>query len=466
MDIDAIYAFEGMQIKEIPGKFEKSLKFIAKFKDDISKIFESHEAFEKIAFMHAVARSSYKSRIKSIYNLYKKHDTVSIIVQILSYIIDKHIDFIDLDRGYVRPQPSNIFFYYTNKNLEEKCVYILCYLLPCLSSVLPMSNEFRETMNEKEHLAPLIHLLKKELFMEKFSKHFNDYFSIFIFSLKWTSRAADSHKSSWHELKTMETLFKYAKKFDKYELYFYMIAANIARDKDIENYGDISLARDRFVKHIVTCVDTLGETVCEQLFIDDDDPEKKAHSFSVSYVLDKVTNAIVSLTGLLLALYRFSVNAKIKWSLYQRPGLKDVLNRVVHEGSDIEKQLALQLLAQLAFDERVNADLRKDRDLCDDVRVLAEDDSLPFVKLKRTSELFVWILEQKSFFSPPQQCVDSSIQENPQGYIMISYDGVTSRDLCIKIKKSLEDFKYKIWIDEEEILGSSGKNKQFSKKKN
>jgi hypothetical protein len=454
MTSDMIYAFEGIQVKHIPGKFEEALKSLNSFKDDMACLFDTEQAFVNIAFMHAVLRSGYKSNIPNIYELYKTNNTVNTIVNIISYILEKHIDYIDLDRGFVRPQPENIFYYYTNKNLEEKCVYILCYLLPCINSVLPISSELRELMNEKQQLKPLVDLLKRELFIEKFSRHFNEYFGLLIYTLNWASKAAEAHKLNWRELSIVDTLFKYAKKYEKYGFYMYMIAANIAYDHEIETYSDMLLALDRFVNDSITCIEIIGTQVREQQFTDEDDPEKKTHSFAVTYILDEQTHVTVSLTGLLLALYRFSVNAKIKWDLYNRPNLKEAIKRAVHEGSDIEKQHAIQLLAQLSFDEKVNADLRKDRDLYDDVKFMAEDSNLLFKKLKKSSEQLVWILSDKGSSALTSSKSSSDIANSNKisslgGHLMISYN-TGSRDLCLKIKKSLEDLNFKIWIDIDE----------------
>lgn len=52
--------------------------------------------------------------------------------------------------------------------------------------------------------------------------------------------------------------------------------------------------------------------------------------------------------------------------------------------------------------------------------------------------------------------VEPGLQEKQQsnGHIMISYNS-KSRDLCLQIKKFLEALNYKVWIDVENISGSS-----------
>lgn len=50
-------------------------------------------------------------------------------------------------------------------------------------------------------------------------------------------------------------------------------------------------------------------------------------------VLDESNSATISITGLLLSLYRLSINAKIKYELYEKPGLKDSLKKLIVVGN-------------------------------------------------------------------------------------------------------------------------------------
>ena len=49
--------------------------------------------------------------------------------------------------------------------------------------------------------------------------------------------------------------------------------------------------------------------------------------------MDKEINATISITGLLLSLYRLSVNDKIKFDLFQKPDLKDSLKNLIYTGN-------------------------------------------------------------------------------------------------------------------------------------
>jgi hypothetical protein len=49
--------------------------------------------------------------------------------------------------------------------------------------------------------------------------------------------------------------------------------------------------------------------------------------------VDKEINATISITGLLLSLYRLSVNDKIKFDLFQKPDLKDSLKNLIYTGN-------------------------------------------------------------------------------------------------------------------------------------
>lgn len=82
--------------------------------------------------------------------------------------------------------------------------------------------------------------------------------------------------------------------------------------------------------------------------------------------------------------------------------------------------------------------------------------------LIKNSKGIVWLINKKCEASkeleelPPNTLDDIQLSDSPEEskHIMISYNR-DSRELCAKIKEELEKSKFKVWIDFEEIHGSS-----------
>jgi hypothetical protein len=133
--------------------------------------------------------------------------------------------------------------------------------------------------------------------------------------------------------------------------------------------------------------------------------------------------------------------------IYKRNNFIKSLQKIIINGIDIEKQYALQLLAQLSFNIQVNQEINKEIELIDYIRKLDNSDRVfDYKKLKKTCKEFLWILEKNSASKLDRKMDD--------GHIMISYN-TESRQTCLKIKKELELLKYRVWIDVSEIHGSS-----------
>ena len=83
--------------------------------------------------------------------------------------------------------------------------------------------------------------------------------------------------------------------------------------------------------------------------------------------------------------------------------------------------------------------------------LIASPSQIVYKKLIKTSKQLIWLLNEKQLESEKQK---EEEKREGGGHIMISYN-TGSRDLCLKIKESLENAKIKVWIDVDEIHGSS-----------
>lgn len=120
----------------------------------------------------------------------------------------------------------------------------------------------------------------------------------------------------------------------------------------------------------------------------------------------------------------------------------------------MEKQHSIELLAQLCFDDRVNHDLRKDSHLIEYLKNDIIASPVDYKKLLKSCKQLMWVLNENKLGSIKKEEAKKEAINNEGEHLMISYN-TGSRELCLQIKESLEEKGFKIWIDVEEIHGSS-----------
>ena len=158
--------------------------------------------------------------------------------------------------------------------------------------------------------------------------------------------------------------------------------------------------------------------------------------------------------------------------------MKLYLKKLIYNGNEIEKEFAVKLLYQLSFDDNISKDLAGDEQILTYLNNLFIDENVKRNKLKRGCEGIIFNV--RNFLKPDSillnknrqrvQTDDQNIkQENissggtattptketkDKKHIMISYNR-DSREICTKIKSELEKLNYDVWIDFEDIRGSS-----------
>ena len=148
-----------------------------------------------------------------------------------------------------------------------------------------------------------------------------------------------------------------------------------------------------------------------------------------------------------IKLYKISINGKRKREIFEKQGFNHALINIIYQGNDVEKQYALELLTQLCFDNNVFKLVQEDKELYKYIQNLSTSRDVKFKKLTYTCNQFLWLFKQK------RKQVEITTQNSDQ-HIMISYNSA-SRDMCLKIKSYLEGLNFKVWIDVEQIHGSS-----------
>ena len=154
-----------------------------------------------------------------------------------------------------------------------------------------------------------------------------------------------------------------------------------------------------------------------------------------------IKSTVWHLVELLNALYHMCVNDSIKYDIYFTNEMSHSLRSIIFNGSPAEIEYSLKLLYQLCFDKRIANDILADKKLFEFISNLVNETDR--ATTKRQCEGILWLIEDKS-----------KQKSNTNKHVMISYNR-ENRDLCVAIKKHLESAGFKIWIDIDNIHGSS-----------
>lgn len=216
---------------------------------------------------------------------------------------------------------------------------------------------------------------------------------------------------------------------------------------------------------------------------DEDDDEVQEVIF---YSSEK--NEEWNLIELLEALYHMSVNDNIKMDIYKTYSMRDILKKIIYKGNEIEKKFSLKLLYQLCFDEEIAEDVAKQEDLVNfilDYSQQEHDDKKmqPSKGTFKSCNGIMWMIQKtdtgksqnrlvnkferkKSVISIEEKDAISDLEDDlikkrpnkkappARRHIMISYNR-ESRDICLEIKAQLQTMGYSVWIDVDDIRGSS-----------
>ena len=315
------------------------------------------------------------------------------------------------------------------------------------------------------------------------------------------SKTSDTKLSEWNSLNATSVLLKFAQITESYSsirLYAYLALTNVVSDKDIETLPEtITVMRDiiKLIKIGSNSIASKKELKRVKIDMDNDD-STDSEAAIIIFGLSQY-----NIIELLEALYRLSINDKTKPLIYQTFEMNVILKVIIIEGNNLEKEYALKLLYQLCFDASVRDKVfSEDKQL---VNYLVDFNKKQYTKEDRISKKMVkgilWL--KKQYFKEPDNSErhkksgdisalnqfirglklpelngdelavekeekeeesvgkskatsDSHTDLQQIGHIMISYNK-ECRELCLKIKKELENDGHRIWIDVEDISGSS-----------
>jgi hypothetical protein len=149
--------------------------------------------------------------------------------------------------------------------------------------------------------------------------------------------------------------------------------------------------------------------------------------------------------------------------------VKEATDKLIFYGNQIEKEYSIILLHQLSFDKSVMQSIQNDSKLIRNIKdqIKLSNGIAKSAQFNKRCKDFLWSLgirmdkrgeTPKSYFSGGESRQGSFEEEEPKAHkkkqIMISYN-TQSREVCVKIKNALEQMGFAIWIDIENIHGSS-----------
>jgi len=162
----------------------------------------------------------------------------------------------------------------------------------------------------------------------------------------------------------------------------------------------------------------------------------------------------LNLLDMLKALYRMALVDAYKSLIYFDFKMCDHLRTVICFGNKVEVEHSLTLLYQLCFEFKIAKDVHDDKELHQKIVEFQHNQHQNLVNIANG---MLWLVERKvnhDLETEPITNDDTAAKQNEsesEKQIIISHCN-QSRDLCLDIKRELENMKYKVWLNEDASL--------------
>ena len=263
-----------------------------------------------------------------------------------------------------------------------------------------------------------------------------------LLDLSVMSKYAYDFLNEWKELDAVTTLFNVIKMEPTKQLTCFFIIANTCDDKQIETITEFHSILVLFRDFIKTCATDFKNGSFKRddrlMYFNNELKTVKSHIIT----FDKVPTAS---STVLRAIYKLALNDKFRTDIYFDHHIKEDLKVILLKGNEFENEYALDIFIQFSFNEKIAQDLAKDEEIKKCI-----DSSNINARVKNKLDTLNWNLFKKSSKESNKTETDSDQQK----HIMISYN-TSNREMVLKIKEKLEALNYKIWIDINDIHGSS-----------
>lgn len=241
---------------------------------------------------------------------------------------------------------------------------------------------------------------------------------------------------------------------DDFRICSYLILANILSNKEIETLPHSKVAINGIIQLVKTAARSIGTRVLKRIQIQTEINGEDLNAADLCVIESTWYNWHIG--EVLHGLYRMSVNDKIKSEIFD--SIKDDARIIILNGTDHEKVFTLQLLCQLCFDEKNCKKLKEDKQLFSFIQRNAEGVESKIKNIKYLAKCILRSMDKlKSGDEMSRQNSSSSknmVDDEKKKHIMISYNRET-RETCLKMKEKLVQNGFKVWIDVEQIQGSS-----------
>jgi hypothetical protein len=436
--LDDYKPLEKTDTKVLTQNFEISVKYICQL-DDITRILNERRSLNAFKFIR------YNSLLNNQFiNIFIKHEKIIEIFQrvLLHYSFELKKHSIDECRKLELTVFNHVLSIILNSTNESRNLF--CYKFHDYDGTKILSSFIHD-----ENLVEKCSLLKRDISINGKEPSYLRAITSSIFNL---SQIADNRRNDFNEIKLVLLKFLNNKSIDNdYRMCAYLTLANLFEDNEIETLPDSKLALNglvhllRLASNKITSKQNLNRI---RINIEIDGEELVADLCVIEctwchWHIDEILNG----------LYRISMNDKIKFEMFET--IQEDIKKIIFHGNDSEKVFAMRLLCQLCFDEKVGKKIKEDKKLYDFIKSLAQKNGNKVKTLYFFAKGILWSvdkakkLDESTVLSKPEVKPDEK-----RNHIMISYNR-DSREICLRLKEKLVEYGYKVWIDVEQIEGSS-----------
>lgn len=341
-----------------------------------------------------------------------------------------------------------------------KAQYICFRIMLCLVHNLSNSSKFfRNKFFEFKGTQVLFHYINDDDLLIKLQNFKDGIIQInilesFIGSLNNLSLIAPNKRDEFDAIQAKQIVIKFINLLEdslvspRIKTSAYVALVNLITDDEMNSIPDVKIALSTLVDLIIILSDNLKTSKCSRTTIDfqmDDDSSQvsKFERFDIVYTEG------LHLAEISTAVYRLAINDTLKKDIYNNLSIRGALVAIITHGNDWEKMFALKLLWQLCFDKEIARKIRDDKEFYELIIKTNDENSNMYVK--KYSQGIIWSIKK---LNEVVSKVPTSSLDSENKHIMISYNR-NSRNLCLRIKVELEKLGHKVWIDVENIHGST-----------
>jgi hypothetical protein len=432
-----------MENLNLNEKTKDLIDHLKKLNDPI-KIIDDVKAYENLFDLNKLS-SIRENSGKIDWNLYSENGCDDILAQIL-YKLNEISDKIDFDIDKVE---YDIKLESSNLNARRKCMLI--YMSKLINNILSQSLIFGIKFNNTIGVDAFILLLKNSDLIERIIKSEEKYLiATWCANLNWLSKTCEETLKKWQTYDTIKVLLRILEldtRIASLEVTICQTIVNIASDHELENMSEIQACISLHIKLLEVCAQEFRSRNFHREIKEYLNDENLIEKHEVHMVKIFEPSGYLTITSLLQVFCRISVNDKIRLCLYFNRDFKSTLKSILFGANLIELKFTLNLLAQLIFNETIRNDLLKDKELVNFLMINENEKSYEVFLKKVRQQIHLWSGKNDVF-------VKNDARLSNEQHVMISYN-TASRPLCLKIKEKLESLGFKIWIDVEQIHGSS-----------